>query len=554
MNQRRDDDGRLLTVLGRIRAVSTALAADESVELRLRSFAAACLGQPVELCAVDMFDASTTARRVACELAPALGSPSPTLQRHADAMRPRSTEAQWASDVVGREALLGAEVAAEFTQLGLVSVGMLPLRVGSEVLGSVLFASREAASLDEPVEREFLSDLVHRAGVSLHCEALSNDARTAVRMRDEFLSIVSHELRTPLSTILGWSKLLREGGLTAERSTKALDVIHRSALAQSQIIDELLDASRVLGGQLSLSVSNASVSAVVREVVASLATNAAQKRLTVEVTADDPNAARVDVARLHQLVRHLLSNAIKFTPSGGHVQVSVSTHEDHVVLCVADTGVGIEPSFLPEMFDRFRQADGAATRRHGGMGLGLAIVRRIVEAHGGTVAAESPGTGKGATFRVTLPRQIDAEVTLSRSRAAIRVEPHGGPDELRGARVLVVDDERDACELASTVLTLHGARVTVAGSASEALTALGEAPFDLLLSDIGMPNEDGVSLVKKALAAHPSLRTVAFSAFSQPADIARAASAGFQRYLVKPLAPAALVHALAELLHASDRT
>jgi len=552
MKSRRDDDGRLLTVLGRIRAVSSALAKDESAEIRLRSFAAACLGHPVELCAVDMFDASTTARRVACELAPALGSPSPTLRRHADPTRPRLTEAHWASDAVGREALLGAEVAAEFAKLGLVSIGLLPLRVGSEVLGSVLLASREVAALDEPEERELSSDMVNRAGISLHCEALSNDARTAVRMRDEFLSIVSHELRTPLSTILGWSKLLREGGLSVERSAKALDVIHRSALAQSQIIDELLDASRVLGGQLNLSVNNASVSAVVRDVVASLAPNAAQKRLSVEVTADDAHAARVDVARLHQLVRHLLSNAIKFTASGGQVWVSVTTHGDHVALSVADTGVGIDPSFLPEMFDRFRQADGAATRRHGGMGLGLAIVRRIVEAHGGTVSAESPGTGKGATFRVTLPRQTDDEVTLSRT--SVRVEPDGGTDKLRGARVLVVDDERDACELASIVLTLHGARVTVAGSASEALSALDKAPFDLLLSDIAMPNEDGVSLVKKALAAHPSLRTVAFSAFSQPADIARASSAGFERYLVKPLAPAALVHALAELLHASDRT
>ena len=499
-----------------------------------------------------LFDASTTARRVACELAPALGSASATLQRHPDPTRPRSAEAQWARDPAGCEALLGTEAAVEFAKMGLVSVGVVPLMVGGEVLGSVLFGSREAGALDHPVERELLSDLVHRAGVSLRCETLGNDARTAVRMRDEFLSIVSHELRTPLSTILGWSKLLREGGLTAERSTRALEVIHRSALAQSQIIDELLDASRVLGGQLSLSPSNASVSAIVRDVVASLAPNATQKRLTVEVAADDSTAARVDIARLQQLVRHLLSNAIKFTAPGGRVRIAVSPHEDQVVLSVADTGVGIEPSFLPEMFDRFRQADGAATRRHGGMGLGLAIVRRIVEAHGGTVVAESPGTGKGATFRVTLPRQTDAEVTLSRT--AGRVESHSGADELRGARVLVVDDERDACELASTVLTLHGARVTVAGSASEALTALDEGAFDLMLSDIGMPNEDGVSLVKKALAAHPSLRTIAFSAFSQPADIARAASAGFQRYLVKPLAPAALVHALAELLHASDKT
>ena len=368
MNAPSDRD-RLLAVLAQAQNVSAALASTDSIDDMFVAFAKACLDQSVDSCAVYLGDAGGRRRRVAYAVA--------------------------------------ADVSVD-EEPALRSSHRVPLVVLGQEVGSITFSSRQGAALEDPVERARLDDLAGRASGALHTAWLRRDVRAAEQMRDELFSIASHELRTPLSTILGWSKLLRDGGLTAERSAKGLEAIHRSALAQSQRIDELLDASRVIGGRLVLVLENASVAPIIEETLATFADAAAKKQVTLEFRGE-PSVAQVDVARVRQLATNLVGNAIKFTSAGGTVAVSVTNERDCVVLTVSDTGVGIDPALLSTVFDRFRHADATTARHPGGMGLGLAIVRRIVEGHQGEVHAESAGTGKGATFTVSLPRESRVE-------------------------------------------------------------------------------------------------------------------------------------------------
>jgi signal transduction histidine kinase/ActR/RegA family two-component response regulator len=363
------------------------------------------------------------------------------------------------------------------------------------------------------------------------------DAEAANRAKDEFLAMLSHELRTPLNAMLGWVRMLRAGRLDSAGAAHGLEVIERNIRHQTQIIADLLDVSRIITGKLSIDLQPVDLAPAIESAVDTLRP-AAQAR-GVALTAElDPAAGSVagDAARLEQVVTNLLTNALKFTPPGGRVTVRLARTGDWARLTVRDTGAGIRPDFLPHLFERFRQADSSSTRVHGGLGLGLAIVRHLVEIHGGRVRADSEGEGRGATFTVELP-MLSAE-PLGRWIAGRR----GGTDQRRvdlsGVRVLVVDDDADTLDVVQLALGQHGASVQVAGSVAEAWACLASAPPDVLVSDISMPGEDGFDLMRRVRASHGRIATlpaIALSAFARPEDATRAAAAGFQRHLAKPV-------------------
>ncbi|WP_236519728.1 PAS domain S-box protein [Sandaracinus amylolyticus] len=372
------------------------------------------------------------------------------------------------------------------------------------------------------------------------------DAERASRMRDEFLATISHELRTPLNAILGWAHLLRSGPEDRARLERGLDVITRNAQLQATLIADLLDMSRIIAGKLVLDVHPLDPSAVVAAALESLRVAAGAKDITLRTVLDSPvPRVRGDAARLQQVIWNLLSNAIKFTPRGGRVEVSISARDREVEIAVADSGQGIDPEFLPHVFERFRQADQTTTRRHGGLGLGLAIVQQIVQMHGGTVRAESEGVGQGARFAIVLPAEAREVVATPAAERARR-----GPDALRrlgGVRVLVVDDEPDARDVIAQVLELAEADVSTASSADEALEVMERAPFDVLLSDIGMPQRDGYALIEEVRRRGIAVPAAALTAFARDQDRKRALAAGYQVHIPKPVEPDALIAAVASL-------
>jgi PAS domain S-box-containing protein len=379
------------------------------------------------------------------------------------------------------------------------------------------------------------------------------EAQAANRMKDEFLATVSHELRTPLTAILGWIRIMRSGKLDPVKFARATDVIERNGRAQAAIIDDILDVSRIITGKLRLELDAIDIAALVQAALDSIRPAAEAKEISVDWISELPER-RVsgDPDRLQQVVWNLLSNAIKFTPCGGKVQVRSRQVASRVEICVSDSGQGIEPEFLPHVFDRFRQADGTSTRRHGGLGLGLAIVRHLVELHGGTVQAESAGAGKGATFTVSLPvRAVQPAPVIERSSLLTRPPGDIGQPSLAGLSVLVVDDEADARELIATVLEQAGARAITAASVDEALVRVVRDRPDVLLTDIGMPGADGYTLLQKIRELAPeqggSIPAAALTAYSRIEDARRAFAAGFLRHVAKPVEPAFLVAQVAAL-------
>ncbi len=387
------------------------------------------------------------------------------------------------------------------------------------------------------------AELRRQAVASERERAARAAAEGANRMKDEFLAIVSHELRTPLNAILGWAELLSSGALAPERVTHGLETIARNARMQARLVEDLLDVSRIIAGKLAITRAPTDLAAIVRRAVETVAPQASAKSVALE-TIVEPGAHPLvgDAARLQQVVWNLLSNAVKFSPEGMHVTVMLAADGDAEVLTVSDRGSGIETAFLPYVFDRFRQADEPGTRQSGGLGLGLAIARRIVELHGGEIRAMSPGQGQGATFTVRLPKHergngVPAHVPAERSgpetgqwRSVALPTPR-----LDGLRVLFVDDEPDARELVSMVLTDAGATVHAASSAEEAMALIEREPFDVMVSDIGMPGEDGYALMRRVALRTPPLPAIALSAFTSAQDGARALAAGFTTHLPKPL-------------------
>ncbi|HEX8162374.1 MAG TPA: hybrid sensor histidine kinase/response regulator [Pyrinomonadaceae bacterium] len=387
-------------------------------------------------------------------------------------------------------------------------------------------------------------------------QAARLDAEANSRLKDEFLATVSHELRTPLTAILGWAHLLRRGLPDQETAAHALEVIERNGRAQLHLVEDLLDVSRIISGKLLLDVRPVDLSSVIGAALEAARPAAESKGIELR-RALDPAASGVvgDADRLQQIVWNLVNNAVKFTPAGGRVEVRLTPVASGVEIDVSDTGVGIAPDFLPLVFDRFRQADAATTRNYGGLGLGLAIVRQLVELHGGEVYARSEGTGRGTTFTVRLP--LAPPPAPPPAQAAGHAGATGTTDDapdresLSGLRVLVVDDEPDARELFARTLSECGALTLVAASAAEALAAIERERPDVLLADIGMPGEDGYALIDKIRSLPPGrgglTPAAALTAYAHAEDRLRALRAGFQIHLPKPVKPAELVNAIAGL-------
>lgn len=388
-----------------------------------------------------------------------------------------------------------------------------------------------------------------------YCQVANAEAETASTIKDEFLATLSHELRTPLTSILGWSKLLADGNLDDAASKRALETIVRNARAQRQLIDDLLDISRIITGKLRLDVRPIELAPIIESVVDGMRPAADARGIHLQTTLDSAaNTISGDPDRLQQIVWNLLTNAIKFTPDGGRVDVRLERIESRVELTIKDTGQGIDPELLLHVFERFRQSDSSSTRRHGGLGLGLSIVRQLVELHGGTVEAESPGEGEGTTFNVILPPMIvHHELSeVKRTHHLTGSNPLTGQQPLlNDLRALVVDDEPDARELIVEVLRGCGAEVVVVGSAVEALGEIERGHFDVLISDIGMPLMDGYALMERVRLLPKErggrIPGVALTAYAGVEDRIRARSAGYQIHMPKPVEPAALIAIVANL-------
>lgn len=383
-----------------------------------------------------------------------------------------------------------------------------------------------------------------------------HESEALSRAKDEFLATSSHELRTPLTSILGWSELLLTGGLDAETQRMALESVVQSARTQSRLIDDMLDVSRLLTGKLELNSEPVDVAASVLLAMRAITPAAERKNITLEKSFT-LGTTRVDgdPTRLQQIFWNILSNAVKFTPEGGHIRVGMSSTDSRIEIVVSDTGQGISPEFLPRVFDSLSQERGSSTRDHGGLGLGLSIVRQLVHMHGGTVRAESEGEGKGATFTVSLPAREFAANVEDSAMLHIRQEnerrPAEGPCSIVGMRVLVVDDELEMRKLMTTVLRAAGASVVTASSAADAFEHLTTEPFDVLVSDIAMPDEDGHSLTRRIRARQDdkaAIPAVAVTAYGGTLQRQLALSAGFDDYVKKPFAPEDLVRAIAAVL------
>ena len=414
-----------------------------------------------------------------------------------------------------------------------------PIVTGGEVVGAVLV-------FHDATERQQMEE--RRQQLLAREQGAREEAENANRMKDEFLAMLSHELRTPLSAIAGWAHILREGRLAPEEAARAIEVIDRNAKVQGQLISDILDVSRIISGKLRLEKKTVAAAAVVDAAIDTVRPTAEAKHVRLEAFLD-PGSGTVwaDPDRLQQVVWNLLTNAIKFTPEGGVVSVRLARAGSQVEVVVRDSGEGISPEFVPHVFERFRQADSSTTRPHGGLGLGLAIVRHLVDAHGGTVVAESAGKEKGASFTVRLPRHVSAEEDAAPAPAP---PPEGAPRSLEHVRVLLVDDDPDTRGMMQTVLAQRGAQVTAASSAAEALAHVDRETPDVLLSDIGMPGMDGYALIRE-LRERPAARDIpaaALTAYAHADDRGQAIAAGYQVHVAKPVQPAELVAVVASLV------
>jgi signal transduction histidine kinase/CheY-like chemotaxis protein len=441
-------------------------------------------------------------------------------------------------------------VGAEFTSSGTRSMNVLgPLRnamvLERPVRRLILTRSLEVALRARRRQWELRAYLDERTDL-LRREQLAN------RMKDEFLMTVSHELRTPLTAIYGWARMLATGAIRDEQRQRAIEVIERNAQAQTQLVNDLLDVSRAISGKVRLDVRPMDLEGLVATVIDSVKPTADARHIRIELDCGVGSGQIVaDRERLQQVIWNLVSNAIKFTPAGGRIDVQLRRLESQVQLTVSDTGRGIEADFLPYVFDRFRQGDAGTTRQHGGLGLGLAIVRHLVELHGGTVSVESDGLGRGARFHIRLPAPIGRADYMEVRRFHQNAGGGEKTNTLEDIRILVVDDEPETRELLCTVVENAGAEVRGAASAHDAVTVLRAWSPDVLLSDIEMPYEDGYVLMEQiamlGLTADHRPIAVAVTAHSRPEDRLKAAEAGFQWHLPKPIEPSELVAVVASL-------
>lgn len=442
-----------------------------------------------------------------------------------------------------------------------------PIKISKEFFGVIEIFTRCAITSDQHllnmleaigseigqfVQRKRIE--AERENLLLREKSLREQAEMANRLKDEFLATVSHELRTPLNAIIGWGQILQDGKLKPEEQKNALETIFRNAKSQAQLINDLLDTSRLITGNLLLNLSPTNVVQVIEAALDVVRPAAKAKGINLSTAYNSKvETITCDPQRLQQMVWNLLTNAVKFTPAGGQVKVALKQKKDTIEIIVSDNGQGISPEFLPFVFDRFRQADSSSTRTHDGLGLGLAIARHLAELHGGSVTVASEGHHKGAAFTITLPlsqiQSSSAETVRETSNGHKQYE--NSNVELEGVRVLIVDDDVDTCDMLTFALNLLGAEAHALKSASEALTSLADWQPDVLLTDINMPGEDGYSLINKLRALTPengaNIPAIALTALARPEDSEQALSAGFQLHLAKPIDIDELAEAIANL-------
>jgi signal transduction histidine kinase len=443
-------------------------------------------------------------------------------------------------------------------QLDIQSVMVVPLRADGHILGAMTFISTSAERRYELLDVALAEDLALRCAQAVENARLHRKTVDALRARDEFLAVLSHELRSPLTSILGWVQILQEDDLQKETLAQGLTVIERNTRVQVQLIQELLEVSRIITGRLRLEMAPVQVSDIINNVVDLMAPTAQAKGVLVDFV-NEANGSLVlgDEPRLQQVFWNLASNALKFTPKAGHVEITLSRSDDFVSVRVKDSGEGISSEFLPYVFDRFRQANSSSTRQHGGLGLGLAIVRHLTEMHGGSVTAESEGEGRGAAFTVRLPLRaalVDSSETNEAQQARSGEENAHALhlSSLEGVQVLIVEDGDDARAVLEAILQRAGAQVKSASSVSGAMSALEGYQPDVIVSDIGMPDEDGYALMQRLkeweLKSKIRLPAVALTAYASEQDRLRALSAGFRAHLPKPVEPSLLIATIATVI------
>src|SRR5881396_2412181 len=537
--------------------VSALLATTLDYEATLRNLARLAVPELGDWCVIDMLGEQGQMRRVAvAHVVPAKEPLAWELERrHAmhpdDAYSPAQVARTGRAELVPEvtEALL-AKAARDpdhldlFRQLGLASHICVPLVARGRTLGTLSVATSGAGRRYTREDLAFTEEVAARAALAVDNARLYREAQETSRLKDEFLATLSHELRTPLTSVLAWMWMLRRGRLDGSAVERARDTMEKSIRSLLHIIDDLLDVSRAIRGQLRLEVRPIGLVPVIQGAVEAVRPAASARDIRLRTTIDsDTGLVQGDPSRLQQVVWNLLTNAIKFTPAGGRVHVRLERAESTALVTVSDGGPGISPEFLPHAFERFRQADASPTRAQGGLGLGLDIVRHLIELHGGTVKVESPGEMGGATFTVTLPLHEPGRAAAD--PASARAEPAkpelavAPSSALDGARVLIVDDEGDTREVLSVLLSGAGAEVRTSASAADALVILTRWQPDVLLADIAMPGEDGYALLSKLRALTP---------YAHSQDRERALAAGFHDYVVKPFEPPALVAAIAKLV------
>jgi len=494
---------------------SAALGSSLDYEETLRTVAQLAVPQIADWCAVDVVDEHGEVQRLAVS--------------HID-----SAQASGAGSAV-------AEVIGFGTALMRPDMIVVPLTAHRRTFGALTFVYADSGRTYSDVDFRFAHDMAYRAALAVENARAYRQVSAANRAKDEFLATLSHELRTPLNAVLGWARMLRGGAVSKEKMARAFEVVERNALAQLDLVEDLLDLSRVITGKFRLDVQAVNLTATINAAVEAIQPAATAKGITVKVDAGpDESLISGDEARLQQVIWNLLSNAIKFTLRGGRVTVALRRHESQFEIEVSDTGEGIEPAVLPYVFDRFRQGDSGTTRAHQGLGLGLAIVRHIVELHGGRVDVTSPGKGQGATFVISLPFVQPPRMVAVRSGREVVIparRPYAAV--LSGVRALVVDDDSDTRELLAEVLRSRGVVVTAAASVEEGLAALDREVPDILLSDIAMPDRDGFDLIR-LVRERPADRgghvpAVAITAYARPEDCERSLLSGYQMHVTKPV-------------------
>jgi signal transduction histidine kinase/DNA-binding response OmpR family regulator len=451
--------------------------------------------------------------------------------------------------------------------VGLHSAVGFPIKINRKFHGVIEFFTRRPLMPDQPllnmleaigseigqfIQRKRVE--AERENLLLREKSLREKAEIASRLKDEFLATVSHELRTPLNAIIGWGQILQSGKLEPHKQDDALNTIFRNAKTQAQLINDLLDTSRLMTGNLMLNLSPTPVIPVIESAIDAVRPAAEAKEITFSTAYNSQvESLTCDPQRLQQIIWNLLTNAVKFTPNGGQVSIALEQTGESIQIIVSDNGEGIAPDFLPFVFDRFRQADSSSTRKHNGLGLGLAIVRHLAELHGGSVTVASEGHGTGSTFTVTLPLSlmVDAPVKAIKEKTNGHKRPESPGTKLNGIRVLIVDDDADTCEMLTFALSLLGAEAQASKSVSEAFVSIAGWMPDILLTDINMPDEDGYSLINKLRTLTPkkgaNIPAIALTALARPEDSEQALSAGFQLHLSKPVDIEELAEAIANL-------